>query len=162
MNMICRAKLAEDNLWIIEKLKENWGSEIIVTRNTKHSCIDLEGVIIENENRIIGLCLYEIVENELEIVLIETYIEKLGVGSFIINEIRQIGIGKGIERIWLITTNDNIDALRFYQRRGFVLKALYKDAIKESRKLKPEIPMLGENGIEIRDEIEMEMVIRTE
>lgn len=160
--MICRAKLAEDNLWIIEKLKENWGSEIIVTRNTKHSCIDLEGVIIENENRIIGLCLYEIVENELEIVLIETYIEKLGVGSFIINEIRQIGIGKGIERIWLITTNDNIDALRFYQRRGFVLKALYKDAIKESRKLKPEIPMLGENGIEIRDEIEMEMVIRTE
>jgi hypothetical protein len=54
------------------------------------------------------------------------------------------------------TTNDNLEALRFYQRRGFVLVALHAGAIAESRRLKPAIPLAGRYGIAIRDEIELE------
>jgi ribosomal protein S18 acetylase RimI-like enzyme len=57
----------------------------------------------------------------------------------------------------LLTTNDNLHALRFYQRRGFRLAALYPGALAEARKLKPSIPETGYHGIPIRDEIELEM-----
>ena len=63
----------------------------------------------------------------------------------------------GCTRLWLTTTNDNLDALRFYQRRGFVLAALYPDALIGSRPLKPEIPLIGAYGIPLRDELELEM-----
>ena len=53
----------------------------------------------------------------------------------------------------LITTNDNVDALRFYQRRGFVLTELRPGAVDESRRMKPQIPLVGAYGIPIRDEL---------
>jgi ribosomal protein S18 acetylase RimI-like enzyme len=55
--------------------------------------------------------------------------------------------------------NDNLHALRFYQKRGFVLVALHRNALEASRKLKPEIPLVGIDGIPIRDEIELELVL---
>jgi N-acetylglutamate synthase-like GNAT family acetyltransferase len=63
----------------------------------------------------------------------------------------------GCRRVWLITTNDNLTALAFYQKRGFVLTALHPNAVAASRKLKPEIPLVAENGIPIRDELELEL-----
>jgi hypothetical protein len=59
----------------------------------------------------------------------------------------------------LITTNDNTHALRFYQRRGLQLAALHRNAIEESRRLKPEIPQHGADGIPLRDELELELVL---
>jgi hypothetical protein len=59
--------------------------------------------------------------------------------------------------LWVITTNDNVDALRFYQKKGFKLVAVHRNAIEQSRKLKPEIPSVGKNGIPLRDENELEM-----
>jgi ribosomal protein S18 acetylase RimI-like enzyme len=64
----------------------------------------------------------------------------------------------GCRRLRLTTTNDNLNALRFYQKVGFILAALRPNAIEKTRKLKP-IPMLGENGIPIRDEIELELML---
>ena len=56
-----------------------------------------------------------------------------------------------------ITTNDHVDALRFYQRRGFQLAAVHRGAVEDSRgKLKPEIPVVGAYGIPLRDEIELD------
>jgi ribosomal protein S18 acetylase RimI-like enzyme len=58
-----------------------------------------------------------------------------------------------------VTTNDNVDALRFYQRRGFRLAALRAGAVEDARaRLKPEIPWTGADGIELRDELELEKV----
>ena len=64
----------------------------------------------------------------------------------------------GCTRLWLITTNDNVDALRFYQRRGFRLAKLHPGAVDDSRaRLKPGIPKLGDHGIPLRDELELEL-----
>jgi hypothetical protein len=60
---------------------------------------------------------------------------------------------------WLITSNDNIRALRFYQRRGWDMVALYRNAVDESRKLKPEIPQRGDHDIPVRHEIEFELLL---
>ncbi len=65
----------------------------------------------------------------------------------------------GCRRLHVVTTNDNVDALRFYQKRGFVLCELRRDAITAGRRLKPTIPWLGTYGIPLRDELELERVL---
>lgn len=65
----------------------------------------------------------------------------------------------GCRRLWLITTNDNLNALRFYQRRGWRLVAVHAGAVDEARKVKPQISVIGEDGIPIHDEIELEFPI---
>lgn len=57
--------------------------------------------------------------------------------------------------IKLITTNDSLLALKFFQKRGFVLSKIINNAVEKARKLKPEIPLIGNDGIPIRDEIEL-------
>ena len=76
-----------------------------------------------------------------------------------IDAVREVATESGCKRLWLITTNDNINALRFYQKRGFVLVAVHRNALELSRKLKPEIPMIGNDGIPLRDEVELEMIL---
>jgi hypothetical protein len=61
--------------------------------------------------------------------------------------------------VWLITSNDNLNALRFYQRRGYRLAAVHRDAIVLARQIKPEIPLVGDFGIPLTDEIELEKLL---
>ena len=69
----------------------------------------------------------------------------------------KIAKDSGCSRVMLITTNDNLSALQFYQKRGFDIIRLYHNAVEESRKIKPQIPLIASNGIPIRHEIELEM-----
>ena len=75
----------------------------------------------------------------------------------LLNEISRLARTAGCRRIWLITTNDNLPALGFYQRRGMRLIAVYPDALADARKLKPTIPMRGLAGIPLLDELELEL-----
>jgi GNAT superfamily N-acetyltransferase len=80
-----------------------------------------------------------------------------GAGTALIEEVGQLARLQGCTRLWVITTNDNVDALRFYQRRGFCLVRVHRGAVDRSRAtLKPEIPAVGAYGIPLRDEIELE------
>jgi GNAT superfamily N-acetyltransferase len=80
-----------------------------------------------------------------------------GAGTALIEAAGQLARRQGCARLWVITTNDNVDALRFYQRRGFCLVAVHRGAVDRSRaSLKPEIPAVGAYGISLRDEIELE------
>jgi len=83
----------------------------------------------------------------------------MGIGTALVNAVRLVAVASKTRRLWLITTNANIEALRFYQRRGFSLVAIHRNALEESRKLKPEIPAIGSNGIPLRDELELEMLL---
>ena len=84
----------------------------------------------------------------------------MGIGTALIDAVRSVAVANKIRRLWLITTNDNIEALRFYQRRGFSLVTIHRNALEESRKLKAEIPAIGSNGIPLRDELELEMLLQ--
>ena len=80
-----------------------------------------------------------------------------GAGTALIEAVEQLAAQHGCARLWVITTNDNVDALRFYQRRGFQVAAVHRGAVDDSRRrLKPEIPVTGAYGIPLRDEIELE------
>jgi hypothetical protein len=78
-------------------------------------------------------------------------------GTALIEAVRLLARRRRCARLWVITTNDNVDALRFYQRRGFRLLTVHHGAVDRSRaSLKPEIPQVGAYGIAKRDEIELE------
>jgi GNAT superfamily N-acetyltransferase len=80
-----------------------------------------------------------------------------GAGTALLEAAGQLARRQGYTRLWVITTNDNVDALRFYQRRGFCLVRVHRGAVDRSRAaLKPEIPAVGAYGIPLRDEIELE------
>ncbi|WP_084364910.1 GNAT family N-acetyltransferase [Clostridium tepidiprofundi] len=85
--------------------------------------------------------------------------ENKGIGTKLIEEVIEVAKIQKCKRVWLITTNANVRAIRFYQKRGFNMKALYINAVNESRKIKPEIPILGYDNIPILHEIEFEKMI---
>ncbi len=89
-------------------------------------------------------------------------LEGRGIGSALVEAVIKVAVNASCKRIWLITTNDNLTALRFWQKRGFSLVAVHRNAIEESRRLKPEIPLKGEHGIPIKDEIELEMCLSSQ
>jgi hypothetical protein len=65
---------------------------------------------------------------------------------------------RGCRRLWLVTTNDNLHALGFYQRRGLRLCALHAGSLDRDRALKPELPEINpDNRIPMRDLLELEL-----
>lgn len=143
--------------WAHELINRKWGTPGIVTRGALHDTAKLSGFVAIENNEPIGLMTYSIKGNECEIVSINSLKEKRGVGSALIEAVTQAAKTRGCRRLLVITTNDNTKALRFYQKRGFHLRAVYPNALDISRKLKPTIPLTGMDGIPLRDEIELEM-----
>lgn len=147
----------DDKIWVAGILKEWWAGPLIVTRGRAHQADALPGFIAEEDGKSVGLTTYEIIDKAVEIVSMNSLVERKGVGSALVNAVKNVCLKAGCNRLWLITSNDNTRAIRFWQKRGFRLVAVHPGAIDELRKLKPEIPLTGNDGIPIRDEIEMEM-----
>ena len=143
--------------WAKRLLEENWASARIVTRGKIHQADALPGLVAVMGEEPVGLLTYALEDGECEIVSLNALVEGRGVGSSLVHEAIKVARLHGCSRVWLITTNDNTQALRFYQRLGMVIVAIYPNAVAESRKLKPEIPEIGMDGIPIRDEIELEL-----
>ncbi|MFX1265110.1 MAG: GNAT family N-acetyltransferase [Promethearchaeota archaeon] len=155
-NLNIRPVEAEDQAWVRQVSVEHWSSEVVVTRGKVHLVEELAGFVALISGERVGLMTYDIQDDSCEIVTLNSFVEKQGIGSALLSRIEDEAMAAGCRRLWLITTNDNLEALRFYQKRGFSIAAVYSDAIKESRRLKPEIPLTSEDGIPIRDEIELE------
>ncbi|RIN83652.1 GNAT family N-acetyltransferase, partial [Mammaliicoccus sciuri] len=82
--------------------------------------------------------------------------ENVGIGSQLLKKLEEISEKKDITKISVITTNDNLNALKFYQKRGYNITKVIPNAVEKARKQKPSIPQFAENGIPIRDEILLE------
>ena len=142
--------------WVIELLNEEWDSTEIVTRGKIHHADQLPGFVAILDNQPRGLITYHIEGDSCEIVTLNSLIEMQGIGSALVNTVRNVAYAQGCKRIWLITTNDNTYAFRFYQKLRFTVAGYHLNAIEKSRQLKPGIPEYGLEGIPIRDEIELE------
>ena len=145
-----------DRPWVRQLLTEQWSSPRIVSRGRVHQADQLPGFIAWINGERAGLATYRIAEQACEIVSLNSLRERKGVGTLLIRAVQDVATKQGCTRVWLVTGNDCTAALRFYQRRGFVLVALHRNALEESRKLKPEMPV-AVDGIPLRDEIELEM-----
>jgi len=138
--------------WLVAEL---WGSDIVAVHGSSLRPAELGGFIAERSRRLVGLLTYQLVGNVLEIVTLNAIDRRAGIGTMLIeaavSKARRFGCGE----VRLTTTNDNVDALRFYQRRGFRLAEVRPGAVDQARQQKPEIPRVGDYGIPLRDEIDL-------
>ncbi len=149
-----------------EKLRQRvadlWGAEIVVAHGIIYRPHTLPGFAATDDGNLIGLVTYTISSDQCEVVTLDSWRPKQGVGSALLNAVREASCTAACTRLWLITTNDNLGALRFYQKYGFRLRAVYPGAVNRARAIKPEIPLIGNEGIPLRDEIELDMELTRE
>lgn len=132
------------------------GSIVVARAGELVDAMTRPAVIAEDEGVLVGALTYDIVDTSCEILTLHAARKWSGVGTALVLEVARLAAGLGCARYWVTTTNDNVDALRFYQRRGFRLEALRCGAVDESRRtIKPGIPLKGDYGIPLRDEIQL-------
>jgi ribosomal protein S18 acetylase RimI-like enzyme len=157
MSMKIRNIVETDRAWVRNLLKERWTSEIVVTRGRVHHADQLSGFIAWDNNVRAGLLTYRIGNDACEIITLDSLREKRGIGRALVKSACEAAAAHRCKRVWLITTNDNVPAMRFYEKLGFSLFAVHRNAMDVSRKLKPEIPVVGIGGVPISDEVEYEL-----
>jgi len=157
LNFNIRPVAADDKGWVDEFIAERWGGNFVVAHDVIYYPCELAGFVAEREGEKVGLVTYHLAEHSCEIVTIDSTRSNHGLGTALIEAVKTIAQNSGCTRLWLVTTNDNLHALRFYQKRGFELVAVHRNAVTRSRELKPGIPLIGADGIPIRDEIELEL-----
>jgi N-acetylglutamate synthase-like GNAT family acetyltransferase len=143
---------------VVAAFLEARGSARVARRRELVDAREHPALVAEEEGRFAGVLTYVLdgPGRLCEVLTLHAAERGRGVGTALLANLERIAKAANIHRVWLITTNDNLDALRFYQRRGFRLAAVYPDAVGRSRaSLKPEIPEVGEFGIPLRDEIEL-------
>lgn len=140
-------------------IQQHWYTTIMIIRGKEIDMTQTEGFFFRDGETIVGLITYMLYDDTLEIVSLDSLREGQGIGSRLVELVVQEAQARGLKKVLLITTNDNINAIRFYQKRGFDMARLFRNAMDASRKLKPEIPRIGENDIPLRHEIEFERIL---
>lgn len=149
---------SSDGDWIARFITERWAAEFIAAHGQVYHCRNLPGFIATRQSEKVGLVTYTIVGDDCEIVSLDSLWPGVGIGTGLIDAVKAAAVECGCKRLWLVTTNDNMNALRFYQKRGFVLVKILRNSLEFARKLKP-VPLTGAEGIPLRDEIELEMAL---
>jgi ribosomal protein S18 acetylase RimI-like enzyme len=146
---------AADRSWA-ETFMEDFGGAVHARRGELVDVLALPGFVAERDGVPVGLVTYRREGGDCEVAFIGVILRHEGLGTALMDAVLEAV--SDCDRVWLVTTNDNLDALRFYQRRGFRLAALRPGAVDESRRsLKPQISRLGAFGIPLRDELELEL-----
>jgi RimJ/RimL family protein N-acetyltransferase len=147
------SEINDSNRTLMKKfISDSWGSPLSVSKGRILDTTNLPGFICKENNKIVGLVTYFIDGTDCEIVTLNSSMNNKGLETILINKVMDKAKANHCKRVWLITTNDNTNAIRYYQRRGFEWVGFYKNAMEESRRLKPEIPKFGNNNIPIKQE----------
>ena len=149
-----------DREWVRTFLLAHNGSLRVVSRGVMHDVGGLPGFAAVAGSQPVGLLTYRLDGDQCEVVTLHATPPRHGVGTQLLEAARARAQAAGCRRLWLITTNDNAPAIRFYERRGMRFVAVHRGAVGESRKLKPEIPLTGVGGVPIEDEIEFEYALQ--
>jgi GNAT superfamily N-acetyltransferase len=159
MDFKVRPLRSQDRARIADLISARWGSPVVAVHGTIYKPAELPGFVALHDGDWVGLATYRIVDEECEIVTLDSLQPGIGIGTALLDAVEQAARQATCSRIWLITTNDNLTALRFYQRRGFSLVAVHRRAVEQTRRLKPQIPAIGQEGIPIQDEIELSLLL---
>lgn len=182
-NFVVRPLERSDREWVAHFLDEHWGSTQIISRGRTLYGHLLPGFVAERplplpeeeevldddetaENPVVqmekrGLLTYNLENQACEILTINSLDMGIGIGTALVEALVTAATEVDIKRLWVITTNDNMPALRFWQKRDFRMIKIHRDAVQESRRLKPQIPLTGVHDIPIYDEIELEYLINS-
>jgi GNAT superfamily N-acetyltransferase len=152
-----RALTDGDREWVGDFIVERWGASVVTGRGRSWEPAELAGFAAFEGDRFVGLVTYELTGEACEIVTIDAIVEGEGVGTALLSAVEEVARAHRCGRVQLLTTNNNLRALAFYQKRGFRLVGLVPGAVDEARKVKPSIPPIDAQGLPIRDELHLEL-----
>jgi peroxiredoxin/ribosomal protein S18 acetylase RimI-like enzyme len=153
-----RPSTPADDAFVRDELTRHWGGTQIWSIGRAYQADRIPGLIAEIGGQPVGLVTYELIPGsyQCEVVTVSSRVEDAGVATRLLEAVADQARKARCTRLFLTATNDNTKAIGFYQTRGWRLAALHKGIIAEARKRKPGIPAVGQRGIPIRDEIELE------
>ena len=142
-----------------EFIRQQWYTTTMIIRGKEIDMTQTEGFYVKEQEDIIGLITYFVSDDVLEVISLNSLRENQGIGTKLVDAVIREAKDRKLKKILVVTTNDNINAIKFYQKRGFDMACLYHNALDISRKIKPEIPLIGDHSIPLRHEIEFELLI---
>jgi ribosomal protein S18 acetylase RimI-like enzyme len=142
-----------DHDWVEQFVVNHWGAAKMVVHGECLFPADLPGFACTQNGQVLGLIIYRIQKEACEVVSLDSLREREGIGSALLNAVIATARRQNCRNVWLVTTNDNLHALGFYQKRDFHLTAVFPGAVTDARKTKPSIPLIGLNGIPLTDEL---------
>ncbi len=151
-----------DKGWVLEWIAEQWNAPMVVVHGQIYQPHQLPGFAARMAGRggePVGLVTYTIEGKDCEVVTLDSRQTDHGIGTGLIEAVEKQARQAGCRRVWLVTTNDNLHALGFYQKRGFHICRVDPGAVDRSRRIKPEIPLTGNENIPIHDELELELML---
>ena len=151
-----RAVAERERAWLTETLAARWGGEEVMGRGRPRRPAELPALIaLGQDDAVLGIATYCVEGEEAELVTLDALVPGRGVGRALVEAVAAAARTAGARRLRVMTTNDNLRALRLYQRTGFRLEALRPGAVDRARERKPSIPRTGDDGIPIRDELDL-------
>jgi ribosomal protein S18 acetylase RimI-like enzyme len=148
-----------DTDWLYRVVAEYCGGDPVITPDGLYVVRDLPGFVAEDEGTRVGLAQYRIVSGDCEIITLASLRSGRGIGSELVAAVRAVAERAGGRRLRVCTSNDNLNALGFYQKRGFALARLHRGAMERVRQVKPGVPLVGAGGIPLRDIVELELTL---
>ena len=148
-----------DRPWVIRRLADAFGDATVARKGAVIDASVLPGFMATEDGRPVGLLTYDAAHGECEVVAIISVEEGRGIGRALMDAARDHAAAAGCRRLWLVTTNDNTRALRFYQLWGMDLCAFYRHGARRSRRVKPSLPERGADGILLEHELEFELLL---
>ena len=152
-----RAVTPADAECVRQHSRDTWHDEIVVAHGEVFRPHELPGFIALSGGDAVGLVTYRIDGDGCEIISIDSIRQGRGVGTRLIDDVKDVAMRAGCRRLCLLTTHDNLNEIGFYQKRGFSLVRVHVGAATDARRLKPSIPLIGFEGIPVTDDIELEM-----
>ena len=153
-----REATAEDRGWMADFIAIDWPGDILVSLGVVHRVANLNGLVAWEGNQRAGLLTWAVKDLDFEVVTLSSASERRGAGTALIKAAIALAGQRNCLRVWLVTTNDNTPAIRFYQRLGMRMVALHRDVVDNQRALlKPTLPLRGLDGMPMHDEIEFEI-----
>jgi ribosomal protein S18 acetylase RimI-like enzyme len=147
-----------DRGWAEELIAAHQGERLVARLGELTDPLELPGLVAERGGRPLGLLTWRIRGDQFEVATLHSRQPRGGAGSALLAAAATLATSRGCRRLWLVTTNDNLEALGFYQRRGLRLAALHAGAVDRDRALKATIPARNpDNGIPVRDLLELEL-----
>jgi ribosomal protein S18 acetylase RimI-like enzyme len=143
--------------FVREELLRHWHSTTIYSRGARFEADALPCLVAFDGNKLAGHLTYCVSAGEMEVITLAAVVPGSGAGSALMDQAMGVARELGCQRLFLTTTNDNLNALGFYQRRGMRIAQVLRGMMDHYRSAGEPVPLIGKNGIPIRDEIELEI-----